>query len=61
MILTEFDNNKLAMFNATDFQKKRKDFPEIVVGFFHHDLISEFVKLYKPKQIAKINSCTKDF
>ena len=61
MILTEFDNNKLAMFNATNFQKKRKDFPEIVVGFFHHDLISEFVKLYKPKQIAKINSCTKDF
>ena len=61
MILEEFDHNKLAVFNPTDIQQKKEGFPEVVVGFFLHDLLDEFIKVYKPEKIFTIKSYTTNF
>lgn len=61
MILEEFDETIVAALNPTDFQKRDENFPKTVVAFFHHDLMDEFVKVYKPIVIKTISSCTKDF
>ena len=61
MILSEFDNNPIAVFNAFDFKQKIEGFPETVVAFFSHDIIDEFVKIYNPETIVIIESLVKDF
>ncbi len=61
MILSEFDSSKKAVINPSDFVEKDDNFPKTIISFFHHDLIDEFVKVFRPKIIKKINSCTKDF
>lgn len=61
MILDEFDSQKKAVFNAFDIVKKIEGFPKTVVGFFSHELVSEFVKVYNPEVITTIKSYTTNF
>ena len=61
MILEEFDDNKIAVFNAFDITKKMDNFPKTVIAFFSHDIIDEFKKVYKPEIITTIKSITLDF
>ena len=61
MILEEFDNNKIAVFNPSDIQQRKEGFPKIVVGFYLKDLMEEFVKVYNPEKIFTIKSYTTNF
>ena len=61
MILEEFDENKIAVFNAFDIAKKLDNFPKTVIAFFSHDIIDEFKKVYNSEIITTIKSITLDF
>ncbi len=55
MILTEFDENKIAVINPDDIQRKKNDFPETVVSIFHHILFNKIVTFLNAKKIGESN------
>ncbi len=61
MILQEFDDSKEAVINPSFFNKKIEDFPKTAVSFFSHDLMKEFLRVFKPSTIAKIKGEAFDY
>lgn len=61
MLLEQFDENKIAIFNPDTFQKKIKGFPKTAMSIFEKELIEFIEKNYDVQQIAIIKSMTKDY
>ncbi|MBQ8425960.1 MAG: nucleoside phosphorylase [Clostridia bacterium] len=60
MILEEFDDSQVALFNAFDHYPKVEGFPKTVVAFFSYVLMEEFERVYKPETIMVLKSCSMD-
>ncbi len=58
MILEEFDKNKVAMINPSDYVKKIENFPEVVLGVYSWRLMDKFVEKFKPKIIGESGSAS---
>ena len=61
MLLTQFDENKVAMFNPDTLHEKNPNFPKACVSFFSYKLIEEFVKHYNPEIIGYFGTSVMPF
>lgn len=54
LFFNDFDSEKCAFVNPSDTVKRQSDFPSIAVSTFSSDIIDDYVKEYKPPEIAKL-------
>lgn len=59
MLLEEFDENKIAVLNASNIVKKNDEMPKTIVSFFEHKLFDMFLEKFKPEQITEIGCAVK--
>ena len=59
MLLFEYDTNKKAMINPTDFQEKIEGMPKTIITFFETKILDEFLKTFKHEIIGETGSACK--
>ena len=60
MLLTEFDNNKIAMLNPCNIVSKIDNMPKTVVSFFEENMFEHFLSVFKPKVLCTIGCAVKN-
>ncbi len=56
MLLNNFDPEKIAIINASQTFKRKKNFPEVCVSCFSKKLLRETIKRYDAKKIGKVSN-----
>lgn len=54
LLFNDFDNEKCAFVNPCDTVIRQSDFPSIAISTFSSDIIDDYVKEYKPSEIARL-------
>ena len=56
MILTEFDENRNAVFNPHNIIKRKQDFPKIGITCFSKKIIDKIVTIFNGEKIAELDN-----
>ncbi len=56
MILEEFDENRVSIFNPEDLENKVLDFPKVGITCFSKKLMDRYIEIFKGEKISEISN-----